>query len=84
MSTWLFDLGNTRLKFSELGTDGSPGESRAIAHDDAGTWMRDLPRGDAAVRPSSTARADAERRPFFSAASIRFCTACSSTWRFTS
>ena len=48
MSTWLFDLGNTRLKFAELRADGSPGPSRAIAHDDVGTWMRDLPQGDVA------------------------------------
>ena len=34
MSAWLFDLGNTRLKFAEARTDGSLVEVRAAAHDD--------------------------------------------------
>ena len=48
MSAWLFDLGNTRLKFAEARTDGSPGEVRAAAHDDGDAWLRELPHGDAA------------------------------------
>ena len=50
MATFLFDLGNTRLKFAELGADGQPGETTAVAHDgdvDHG-WLDDLPRGDVA------------------------------------
>lgn len=48
MSTWLFDLGNTRLKFAHLHADGRVGESHAVAHDDGEAWLRDLPRGDVA------------------------------------
>ena len=48
MSAWLFDLGNTRLKFAEARTDGSLGEVRAAAHDDGDAWLRELPHGDAA------------------------------------
>lgn len=32
MSTWLFDLGNSRLKCAPLGSDGLPGEVVAIDH----------------------------------------------------
>ena len=32
MSTWLFDLGNTRLKCAPLGVDGLPGEVIALDH----------------------------------------------------
>lgn len=32
MSTWLFDLGNSRLKCAPLRPDGSPGEAVAIDH----------------------------------------------------
>lgn len=32
MSRWLFDLGNTRLKFARLQANGTPGEVVAIAH----------------------------------------------------
>lgn len=34
MSTWLFDLGNTRLKCAPLRADGSRGEALAISHRD--------------------------------------------------
>lgn len=34
MSTWLFDLGNTRLKCAPLGVDGLPGEVVALDHRD--------------------------------------------------
>ena len=33
MSDWLFDLGNSRLKFAPLHADGSVGEMAGIAHD---------------------------------------------------
>jgi type III pantothenate kinase len=48
MSMWLFDLGNTRLKFVEFRADGAPGEAHAIAHDDGDAWLQTLPCGDAA------------------------------------
>lgn len=34
MSSWLFDLGNTRLKCAPLGADGLPGEGVALDHRD--------------------------------------------------
>lgn len=49
MGTWLFDLGNTRLKYAPLGEDGRPGEVRAVAHDDAGAWLQALPSGSEAI-----------------------------------
>ena len=56
MKTFLFDLGNTRLKFAELGADGQPGETIAVAHD-GDAWLDDIPRGDvaciASVGPAS-------------------------------
>lgn len=44
---WLFDLGNTRLKFAALRADGSVGDVQAIAHGGAadGLAALDLPRG---------------------------------------
>ena len=48
MTTWLFDLGNTRLKYAPLLADGSLGRVQACAHDDAGTWLAALPEGDVA------------------------------------
>ncbi len=57
MTTFLLDLGNTRLKFAELCADGRPGETIAVAHDDGRSWLDDLPRGDvaciASVGPAS-------------------------------
>ena len=56
MSTWLFDLGNTRLKCAPLGADGLPGEVIALAHRDhnmAGQLAEILPaRLDAAYLAS--------------------------------
>ncbi|MFD0725722.1 type III pantothenate kinase [Lysobacter brunescens] len=50
--SWLFDLGNTRLKYAPL-CDGRPGDVTAIAHDGA-----DLPEGwDAALPPRFEAAA---------------------------
>nr|MBA3487661.1 pantothenate kinase [Lysobacter sp.] len=36
MSTWVFDLGNTRLKCAHLHSDGRRGEVLAIPHREAG------------------------------------------------
>lgn len=55
MNTWLFDLGNTRLKCAPLRPDGSVGEVRAIAHDDADGWLDALPTGDVACIASVAA-----------------------------
>ena len=52
MSTWLFDLGNTRLKCAQLCPDGGLGEVHAIAHDNAGAWLDALPEGDVACLAS--------------------------------
>ena len=56
-SAWLFDLGNTRLKYAELRADGTLGDVRAVAHEEGDDWLPDLPRGDAAciasVAPAS-------------------------------
>jgi len=49
MTTWLFDLGNTRLKFAPLQQDGTPGETVAIVHDDRGDWLQAVPRGEVAL-----------------------------------
>ena len=59
MNTWLFDLGNTRLKFAGLRADGSPAETSALAHDEGDAWLDGLPRGDAACIASV---ASSERR----------------------
>lgn len=48
MTTWLFDLGNTRLKFAALQADGMPGDTVAIAHDEGSEWLQALPRGEVA------------------------------------
>jgi len=57
MATFLFDLGNTRLKHAALGADGRVGETTAITHDDGSAWLDGLPRGDvaciASVGPAS-------------------------------
>lgn len=45
MNTWLFDLGNSRLKLAPL-RDGTVGEVRAIGHDGSGFeagWLQHLP-----------------------------------------
>lgn len=41
---WLFDLGNTRLKFAPLSPDGEVGEVQARAHDKP-DWQARLPSG---------------------------------------
>ena len=55
MSTWLFDLGNTRLKFAELQADGLPGATQALAHGGGEAWLDGLPRGDVACIASVAA-----------------------------
>lgn len=55
MSTWLFDLGNTRLKFAELRDHAAPGETHALAHDDGERWLDGLPRGATACIASVAA-----------------------------
>lgn len=57
MSTWLFDLGNTRLKYAPLRSGGGLGEVAAIAHDDAGAWLEALPAGEVACIASVAAAA---------------------------
>jgi len=48
MTTWLFDLGNTRLKFAALGADGAPDETVAVPHGGDDAWLDALPHGDVA------------------------------------
>ncbi|NYZ62893.1 type III pantothenate kinase [Luteimonas deserti] len=46
MSVWLFDLGNTRLKYARLGADGVPGVVAGSAHAAGGLdpdWLTGLP-----------------------------------------
>jgi type III pantothenate kinase len=46
MSAWVFDLGNSRLKFAPLGADGGVGDVQALAHDGAAFepgWEAHLP-----------------------------------------
>lgn len=70
MSTWLFDLGNTRLKATELRPDGSLGEVVAIAHDDADGWLQALPSGEVACIASVAS--DVRRAALFDALCARF------------
>ena len=70
MSTWLFDLGNTRLKAAELRPDGSLGDVVAIAHDDADAWLQALPSGEVACIASVAS--DARRTALFDALCTRF------------
>lgn len=70
MSRWLFDLGNTRLKFAGLRADGSLGEVRAIAHGDGDDWLDGLPSGEAACIASVAA--DPRRVALLDALCARF------------
>lgn len=47
MSFWLFDLGNTRLKWAALDADGGVGEVTAVACD-RDDWLTGLPQGEVA------------------------------------
>lgn len=55
MSTWLFDLGNTRLKMAELRDDGSLGDVIAVPHDDSDGWLAELPGREVACLASVVA-----------------------------
>ena len=57
MSTWLFDLGNTRLKGAPLQADGSLGDAIAIPHGEGDAWLQGLPSGDVACIASVAADA---------------------------
>lgn len=70
MTTWLFDLGNTRLKFAGLDDDGSLIAMRAVAHGDGDAWLRELPRGDVACIASVAT--DARRVALLDALCSRF------------
>mgnify|MGYP006208579817 CR=1 FL=1 len=49
---WLFDLGNSRLKFASLSPNGQVGATEARAHDDGG-WCATLPSGVTSAETSS-------------------------------
>lgn len=70
MSTWLFDLGNTRLKCAPLGADGRLGAVRALAHDEGEAWLQDLPSGEVACIASVAS--DARRVALLEALLPRF------------
>lgn len=70
MSTWLFDLGNTRLKCARLQADGGLGETMAIPHGDGEGWLDALPSGSVACIASVAA--DARRAALFDALCARF------------
>ena len=65
MSTWLFDLGNTRLKCAPLHADGGIGETVAITHDDGTEWLDALPSGG--VVCIASVASDARRAALFDA-----------------
>ncbi len=48
MSTWLFDLGNTRLKWAPLEADGRAGVATAVVDGADNGWTDALPRGEVA------------------------------------
>lgn len=70
MTTWLFDLGNTRLKCAPLLADGGIGETLAIAHDHGTAWPDALPSGGVACIASVAS--DARRVALFDALCTRF------------
>lgn len=70
MKTWLFDLGNTRLKCAPLHADGSIGETVAIAHGDGTDWLDALPSG--AVACIASVASDARRAALLDALCTRF------------
>ena len=70
MSTWVFDLGNTRLKCAQLHVDGSIGETLAMTHGDGADWLDGLPVGSVACIASVAS--DARRAALFDALCARF------------
>lgn len=57
MATWLFDLGNTRLKYAPLLADGTVGDATACEHGAGDTWLKTLPHGDVACMTSVASEA---------------------------
>ena len=57
MTTWLFDLGNTRLKYAPLAADVQLGAVHAVAHDASEAWLAALPEGEVACLASVAAPA---------------------------
>lgn len=55
MSTWLFDLGHTRVKFAPLHADGAIGAMAAVPHGDDDAWLARLPQGEVACIASVSA-----------------------------
>lgn len=70
MSTWLFDLGNTRVKFAALRADGGIGETIALAHGDDDAWLANLPHGEVACIASVAS--DARSAALLDGLSTRF------------
>ncbi|MBV2208486.1 MAG: type III pantothenate kinase [Thermomonas sp.] len=70
MTTWLFDLGNTRLKCAPLLDGERLGAVQAMAHDNAEAWLRVLPEGEVACVASVAS--EARRVALFDALSARF------------
>ena len=70
MSTWLFDLGNTRLKAARLDAQGGLQEQVAIAHGEGDAWLQQLPHGEEACIASVASAAI--RTALFDALASRF------------
>ena len=70
MTTWLFDLGNTRLKYAPLAANGQLGAVCAVAHDDAEAWLAALPEGGVACMASVAS--EAQRVALLDALCTRF------------
>jgi len=70
MSTWLFDLGNTRLKLARVAANGLLDEVRAVPHDDAGAWLQALPNDEVACIASVAG--EARRVALLEALATRF------------
>ena len=70
MTSWLFDLGNTRLKGAPLLPEGRLGPVQALAHEDGGDWLDGLPQGEVACIASVAS--EARRVALLDALSRRF------------
>ena len=67
---WLFDLGNTRVKFAPLRDDGGIGEVVAVAHADDDGWLSRLPHG--AVACIASVASDSRRARLLDGLAARF------------
>ena len=67
---WLFDLGNTRVKFAPLRDDGGTGEVVAVAHADDDGWLSRLPHG--AVACIASVASDSRRARLLDGLAARF------------